>query len=180
MSLIFRAPDLGHLKLGHEVLEKMNERGPAAAAAAALRHLELHPDDPKALQHLIEAHKVMDDPEGESGALLRIIELLPEEEIGVPICRLSELGELKRFSPLKRVMLAEKVKEHSPEAAACLLESVVEEPAHESQRPEAMLALAALKREDAPESAEDVLSRLETEYPLHPAVELARARGWIQ
>ncbi len=179
MSLIFRAPDMGHLKLHHEVLEKMNERGPAAAAAAALRHLELHPDDPKALQHLIEAHQLMNDPEGEAGALTRIIDLLPDEEMGIPICRLQEIGELRRLPTLKRVMLAEKVKGHSVAASKCLLQSVVDEPIGEPQRPEAMLALAGLSRDESAEEAQHLLKQLETEYPLHPAVELARARGWI-
>src|SRR5208282_863903 len=32
MGLLFRAPDLGQIQLGHEVLEQMNNRGPAAAA----------------------------------------------------------------------------------------------------------------------------------------------------
>lgn len=179
MSFIFRTPDMGHLKLRHEVLEKMNERGPAAAAAAALRHLELHPDDPKALQQLIEAHKMMDDAEGEAGALVRIIDLLPEEEAGVPIKRLGELGQLNRLSPLRRMKLAEKVNEKDAEAAEMLLQSVIEASASEPQRPEAMLSLAAMKLEGAPLEAEQLLRNLEEEYPLHPTVGLARARGWI-
>jgi len=179
LSAIFRAPDLGQLKLGHAVLEKMNERGPAAAAAAALRHLELHPDDPTALQHLIEAHKMMDDIDGEAGALGRIIELLPDEDLGAPICRMNDLGELHRFSTLRRVMLAEKARHHNSDAARCLLESVISEPESEPQRPEAMLALANLLQDTESEESKAILERLVAEYPLHPAVEVARARGWI-
>jgi hypothetical protein len=179
MTLIFRAPDLGQLKLGHEVLDKMNERGPAAAVAAAMRHLEVHPEDPKALEHLIAAHKLMDDSEGESGALVRLVELLPDEDIGVPICRLRDLGELTKYSPLRRVRLAERVRTHNEEAARCLLQSVIDEPGTEPQRPDAMLALASLERENAPETAAKVLERLASDYPLHPATELARSRGWL-
>lgn len=179
MSLIFRAPDLGHLKLGHEVLDRMNERGPAAAVAAALRHLEVHPDDPKALQHLIDAHKMMDDVDGEAGALVRIADLLPEQDMGRPIMRLKDLGELGRIPSVKRVRLAEKLAAYDAEAARCLLESVIDDPESEAQRPDAMLALVGLIRDGGPDEAEPLLSRLQAEYPLHPATELARSRGWI-
>lgn len=180
MSFIFRTPDVGHLDLHHKVLEEMNQRGPAAAAAAALRHLELHPNDPKALQQLIEAHRLMDNVDGEVGALLRIIDLLPDQDIARPICRLHDLGQLRRFTPIRRMVLAEKVRESNPEAAQCLLESVIAEPATETQRPEAMLALVSLTRTESPGESEILLGRLIAEYPLHPAVELAKARGWLQ
>lgn len=179
MSLIFRAPDLGHLKLGHEVLDRMNERGPAAAVAAALRHLEVHPDDPKALQHLIDAHKMMDDVDGEAGALVRIVDLLPEQDMGRPIIRLKELGELGRIPSVKRVRLAERLATFDADAARCLLESVIDEPESEAQRPDAILALVGLIRDSAPDEAKPLLERLQTEYPLHPATELARSKGWI-
>lgn len=179
LCFIFRTPDMGHLELHHKVLEEMNERGPAAAAAAALRHLEVHPDDPKALQQLIEAHRLMDDAEGEAGALVKIIELLPDGELGTPICRLREIGALSMLPPLRRLKFAEKVSGVSKDAAMCLLESVIEEPATESQRPEAMLALVGLVRDETPAHADEVLVRLQNEYPLHPTVELAKARGWL-
>jgi membrane associated rhomboid family serine protease len=179
VSVIFRAPDLGHLKLGHEVLERMNERGPAAAVAGALRHLELHPNDTRALEHLIAAHKMMDDQEGESGALVRIIDLLPEESLAAPIGRLAELGELRKIPVLRRAVLAEKVAVHSPQAARHLLESIIADPADESQHPAAMLSLAGLLRKDSPEESQAVLARMQSEYSLHPVVDLARARGWI-
>lgn len=180
MSFVFRAPDLGHLRLGHEVLEKMNERGPAAAAAAALRHLAVHPDDPKGLQHLIEAHKLMDDAEGESAALVRLVEILPDEDIGAPIRRLAELGELGRLTPVKRVRLAERAQPHDVGASKSLLQSIVDMPEGESQRPDAMLALASLEREADEGRSEAILARLKAEYPLHAATDLARARGWIE
>ena len=179
MSFVFRAPDLGQLKLGHEVLDKMNERGPAAAVAAALRHLEVHPDDPKALQQLVDAHRMMNDVDGEAGALIRIIDLLPDENLDAPIMRLAEMGELGRIAAVKRIRLAEKVKSASSESANRLLESVIAEPEAEPQRPEAMLALAGDLRDGSPERAEVLLTQLSDEYPLHPAVELARAKGWI-
>ncbi len=47
------------------------------------------------------------------------------------------------------------------------------------QRPEALLALAGLEREGEPGRAEALLEELRRTYPLHPAAELARRRGWI-
>ncbi len=178
MSFIFRAPDMGHLRLGHEVLNRMNERGPAAAIAAALRHLEVHPDDPKALNHLVDSHRLMDDVDGEAGALIRIIELLPDEHLGPPILRLDELDSVGKLPPVRRVKLAAKVASASPEAAKCLLLSIVGGPSDEPQRPDAMLALAGLERDGDSAASAKILAELVAEYPLHPAVELARARGW--
>lgn len=177
LSLVFRAPDPGRLRLGHEVLERMNQRGPAAAAAAALRHLEAHPRDPVALRQLVEAHRLMDDATSEADALARLTELLPDEDLGIPLLRLGELGELSRFSPIQRMRMAERVAPSSPEAARKLYEDVIA--SAESQRPEALLALAALEREQDPGAAVAALARLADEYPLHPSTEIARARGWM-
>jgi len=179
MSFVFRTPDLGHLRLGHEVLDRMNDRSPAAAIAASVRHLQVHPDDLVALQHLVDAHRMMNDVDGEAGALVRIIDLLPDENLGPPVRRLCELGEVRRYAPVRRVRLAEKVGPHDAEAASHLLESIVDGPSSEPQRPDAMLALAGLWRETKPDGARAILARLEEEYPLHPAVELARTRRWL-
>lgn len=177
LSLVFRAPDPGRLRLGHEVLERMNQRGPAAAAAAALRHLEAHPRDPVALRQLVEAHRLMDDATSEADALVKLTELLPDEELGLPLLRLGELAELGRFSPIQRMRMAERVAPSSPEAARGLYQDVIA--SEDSQRPEALLALAALERAHNPDDAQAALARLAQEYPLHPSTEIARARGWM-
>ena len=122
---------------------------------------------------------MMNDSEGEAGALARLIQLLPDEDVGPLVLRLIELGDIKRIAPHKRFRLAERLTSHDPEASEGLLHSVIDDPDAGQQRPDAMLALAALKREtDEPES-KVILGLMATEYPLHPAVELARSRGWI-
>ncbi len=177
LSFVFRAPDMGHLKIGHRVLEEMNQRGPAAAAAAALQHLKFHPNDPKALQQLVQAHALMNDHEGEGAALVKMIQLLPQSDYPSLLDRLLEIGQIDLLTPLQRMKLAEKVAD--PDLKIKLYESVVAEDESETQRPDAMLALAGQLREVDPARAKRLLANLAYEYPLHGAVEVAQKRGWI-
>ncbi|MFQ3668682.1 MAG: hypothetical protein SNJ61_07325, partial [Fimbriimonadaceae bacterium] len=62
-------------------------------------------------------------------------------------------------------------------AARALLQSVIRH-ADDPQRPEALLALADLMRESDPEPATAMVQELFEKYPLHPAAEIARRRGW--
>jgi hypothetical protein len=178
-SLVFRAPDLGQIRLGHEVLEQMNNRGPVAAAAAARKHLERHPGDPKALRQLARACAQMDDSEGEGKVILELLEVEPDEQHPVLLARLIEIGYAKLLSSHRRNVLAEKFKDSHPSVARALLRSVLQEPPTDSQRPEALLALVGLEREREPGRAQALLDELLSSYPLHPCVELARKRGWV-
>jgi membrane associated rhomboid family serine protease len=175
LSLVFRAPDLGQVKLGHEVLDQMNARGPAAVVLAAKRHLERHPRDVKALWELADAHGMLAERDAEADVLLRLLDVLPEDQRPEAIRRLAQAGRVTRLTPLRRVQLADQ----HPDVARALLKSVVEGPADEPQRPDAILALAAVERETHPARAEALLAQLAQDYPLHPAVELARKRGWL-
>jgi hypothetical protein len=178
LSVLFRAPDLGHAKLGHEVLERMNLRGPAAVVYAARQHLEKHPSDPMALRELANAYSLLDDPKSETQALFQLLNVAPDEEAAPILSRLCELGSAGVLIPSKRMQYAEKLKTDEPELAKALLRSVVNGP-EDVGTPDAMLALAALERSDSPERAEAILSDLQRRYPLHAAVELARKRGWV-
>lgn len=175
LSFVFRAPDYAHLKLGHQVLEQMNARSPMALAAAARKHLKLHPDDPHALQELASALEKTGDADEETTVLLKLHRLAPSASV---VARIGELRRLGVLPSIERLKLAEKYRPDSPELARTLLVSVVEGD-DDIQRPEAMLALAGLERETNEERSNEVLSRLREKYPLHPAVELARTRGWI-
>jgi len=179
LTAIFRAPDLGHRRLGHEVLDLMNERGPAAAALAARQHLKDHPGDVKALRDLVEAERQLGPSGAEAETLNLLIAALPEAEQGESLMRLGELGRLGTINSVKRTMLADKVRATHPETSRILLESVVDGPISDPQIPEAMLALAALEKETEPDKAAQILTELEARFPLHPAVDLARKRGWI-
>ncbi len=179
LSVLFRAPDVGQLRMGQAVVDRMVDRGPAATATAALQHLVRHPDDPKALQQLIGAHALMNDKTSEADALLKLLELLPDCDLGPPVRRLAELGALKRLPPFRRRSLALTLAGTDETATRLLLESVMAEPVGEAQRPEAMLALAEIQMQESPDDARALLGQLAHEYPLHPTVQLARAKGWI-
>jgi hypothetical protein len=179
LSAVFSAPDLGQRALGHAVLDAMNLRSPAAALEACRKHLEAHPNDPKALRDMARAAQLMDDADAEREALFSLLDVLPEFEQAPILVRLSEMGLLRHLPPLQRTLIVERVKSVDPELAEILLLSVVAEPVEEPQRPEAMLALAALKWESNKPQAESILKQLLATYPLHATVELARRRGWL-
>ena len=179
LSALFRAPDLGQVRLGHEVLDQMNERGPVAAAAAAKVHLGKHPNDSKALRQLARSCSQMDDADGEADAILALIDVDPELEHPALLSRLIDIGRADRLTPSKRTVLAEKFKEGSPAVARALLKTVLEGPSSDPSRPEAILALAGLERATEPARAQILLEELLSSYPLHPCVELARKRGWV-
>ncbi|MBC8066177.1 MAG: rhomboid family intramembrane serine protease [Chlorobia bacterium] len=179
LSAVFRAPDLGQRKLGHDVLDQMNERGPAAVAVAARQHLKGHPGDVRAMKDLAEAEKQLGHPIAEVETLLKLLEILPESEQTEPLLRLGEMEKLAMLPSLRRTLLADRYREADPETCRMLLTSVVEGPESDPQIPDAMLALASLDFDQAPEQAQVVLARLVATYPLHPTVNLARQRGWI-
>ena len=174
LSFCFRAPDYAHLKLGHQVLEEMNARSPAAAAATAKQHLEVHPNDPKGLQELAEALDKLGNHDEEAATLVRLFGVEPSPEI---LRRLGDLARLQLLPTMERLKLAERYRS-VPDVSKSLLLSVIEGD-DEVQRPDAMLALAGLERETDEANAATILAKLLDTYPLHPTVELARTRGWI-
>jgi hypothetical protein len=179
ISFVFRAPDIGQVRMSHEMLEKMEDRSPAAVVAAARRHLRMHPHDPVALERLADALAKQDDPTGEVSALVGLLDTVPEDEQPDVLRRIYESGRSAALTPLRRTMLAERFKDKDPECAILMLQTVVQADVREPQRPEAMLALAGLERDRDPEKSRRLLEELNRTYPLHPAVELARQRGWI-
>ena len=178
LALAFRAPDLGQARIGHEVLDRMNARGPAAAEAAARAHLRRHPDDPRALRDLAAACHDLGDRDGEADAILVLVRVEPEAERPALLGRLSEIGMASRLPAARRVALAQKMKENDPTVARALLISVVDGGADDVARPEALLDLAGMELHRKPERAAVLLHELTVRYPLHPCLDLARKRGW--
>ena len=179
LSLVFRAPDLKQIKIGHEALDRMNARGPAAVEFAARQHLDKHPGDVKALWDLAEAQHFQDERDAEANTLLKVVELGMEPEQIEAIRRLCMIGRVTILPPLKRLQYADRCHESAPAVEKALLRSVVEGPITEPQRPDAMLSLAATEIENQPDKAQQILTELASTYPLHPAVDLARKRGWL-
>ncbi len=179
LSVVFQSPDIGQLQLRHEVLEQMNDRGPAAAALAARKHLEDHPNDPVALRQLARACAQMDDEDGEADIIVKLMDLEAKDEQAALLVRLVQIGRANVFSCAKRTMLAEKFKDEHSLVAKALLTTVIQERDEDAYLPEAMLALAGLQLNSEPERAEQLLQELRALFPLHPCVDLARKRGWL-
>ncbi len=179
ISLVFRAPDLEQVKLGHEVLEKMNARGPAAVVFAAEQHLKKLPRDLKVLWELADAQSALGEGDAESKALLRLLDVVTEKDRPEVLRRLCKVGRVSALPTLKRLQYADQCRTNAPDVCRALLKSVIDGPADDAQRPDALLAMIAVEREDHPLKAEDLLAQLIASYPLHPAAELARKRGWV-
>ncbi len=179
LCVVVRAPDLGQLRLGYEVLERMNARGPDAVAFAAKKHLERHPNDQTALLALADAQASLGEVDAESETLLRLLDVSTETQKPDVLRRLCKIDRANTLPVLKRLQIADQCRPSAPDVARALLRSVVDGPREEPQRPEAMLALIGLEREAEPEKATGLLLELLEAYPLHPAAELARKRGWV-
>lgn len=174
LSLVFRAPSLANLQLGHEALDRMNRRGPYAVLAAADLHLKNHPNDPRALAEKAEAYRALGDKLEEIQTLVHLFEVQEVRELGPVILRLQELRALACITSLRRAQTADRLKAFDPSLSKILLESIANGDADDPQRPEAMLSLALL------DGQSDWAARLAKEFPLHPAVEVAKSRGLIR
>lgn len=178
LTFVFRAPDLGQLELGHEVLDRMNARGPAAVMFAAQEHLKKHPSDPKALNELADAYEMMNEPAKQADVLVKLLDVTPSEEVDL-MRRLSQIGFVSRVPIIRRLQIADRCKADAPFVAKALYRSVAEGP-DDIQRPEAMFAWASLERAEDAVKSDEILMRLQQEYPLHPTLEVARKRGWLR
>jgi membrane associated rhomboid family serine protease len=177
LSVVFRAPRLAQIRQGHEVMTEMNQRSPAALLAAAKRHLAVHPGDIRALQEVASAHRALGDRAQEAGALIDLARSADAALQATAIERLSALGALAALPSWERLRLAGALERRHRRAAILLLESVVAGAPDDAQRPDAMLALATLRSAEGAEEGGRVARALLAEYPLHPAAEVARARG---
>lgn len=173
LGLTFRLPRLAEVQLGHEALERLNERGPFAVLQAAQEMLRRHPGDPKALRRLAEAAHSLGDREEEKGAWLQLLNVLPEALQAEPLRRLADLHALSELPSLRRMMLADRFAETDAEVARLLWQSVAEGPQDDPQVPEALFSLA-LREQGGP-----WLRRLAAEFPVHPVTDRARMRGML-
>ena len=179
LSVAFRAPDIGKVQADQATLKQMGERSPGAVMAAAEQQLQERPNDLNALQELAMVHEHLGEHDKEAVVLFKLLELTPEEKQGPLLERICTLGEAAKIPPHRRLALAERFKadEHSP--STCLLQSVLDDPDASALHPDALLALASLEAEHNPAKCEALLSRLKTEFPLHPAMEIARTKGLL-
>jgi membrane associated rhomboid family serine protease len=180
LGLVFRAPDPGEILAREAEMEHLRVRSPGGKQQVAEQRLAKNPNDPQALHDLADIHHTMGEHKEEGDALLRLVNVAADSEQPAVLSRLCELGRAHELPALRRTLLAERFKGSHPAVSVMLLESVLNEKGADSHRPDTLLALAGLKMEKHPSQAKVLLHELEQGYPLHPAVELARARGWLQ
>lgn len=177
LSIFFKAPELASVSFGHDVLQRMNERSPAASKAAAERHLKVHPGDIKAKWDHADASALLGDVDDEARTVLSILESGADTERAV--ARLVAIGRASLIPDHRRIRLAEMVARSDKDTARALLASLAEDETAPLQ-PDALLALAALDFEADRSLANRWLEELRLRHPLHPCADTARARGWIE
>lgn len=162
---------------GHELLEKMNSRGPAATVVAADALLQRSPDNRDALWKKAIAHADL----GEMDESVETIKLLLLQEGADEIRAVEHLIRIERLGaldPVARLKLADRIGAASNEVTHALLRSVAD--SNDPRRPEALLALAQLYGPEGGDSFADLIEQLEHDFPLHPATEVARQKGWLK
>lgn len=179
LAVIFSAPLEEQRELGGATIDAMRGRSSGAALAAAEARLAASPTDAEALSKAAQAHREQGETEAEVHTLLALVETRLDPFAPDAATRLGELSALGKLDSRRRAMLAEQWKANRPDAAQALLRSVVAGPQDDPQRPDALIALAGLVLAEQPEQAGPLLAELRARYPLHPATEVARVRGWI-
>lgn len=167
---VFRAKRDADRQLGHAVMDRLDERSPGAKLAATDLHLEEHPDDVSALLKRADTLAMLGDRDHEADALIQALDKLPESEQPRLLARLIGIGQIQRLPSLRRMLLADRFRVAHEDLAKGLLLSVVAGSPDDPQRPEALLALASL-------GEASYLQELRDRFSLHPACDLARARG---
>jgi membrane associated rhomboid family serine protease len=163
---------------GHEVLDRMNERGPAALLAAAEAHLARHPNDLKALAQKANALADMDRLKEAAEVSHLFLKVAPLERKGEGVRLLAHSEGLGEMYSTARMKLAHELAESDAEAAEKLIESVATGP-EDPEKPEALLEWAELLKEKNPAQSQSALDELQRIYSLHPVTDRARAKGLL-
>jgi membrane associated rhomboid family serine protease len=177
LSLTFGAPREAHKERSKNMIGEMDGRSPGAKLAAANHHLKSHPNDETALREKADALAKLNEPDEEAACILQLMTLNIEGMEEELLLRLDRINRLENIPSLKRTMLADRYKTSLPDLSRLLLLSVIRV-MNDNQRPDALFALACLDCDEFPENAGTWLKDLFANYPLHPASDLARARGW--
>ncbi|MBS1724929.1 MAG: rhomboid family intramembrane serine protease [Armatimonadetes bacterium] len=177
LSIVFKAPQQASLQQGHEVMQEMSGRGPAALLQAAERHLEQHPTDQRALREMATALHQMGERDKETDVLLRLLAAVAPASQPSVLEDLRANGAWGRLSGIERLRLAEAHRTGQPELAKRLARSVAEDPGCEAQQADALLALVQMTEG---EDREPYLEQLQTKHALHAATEIARQKGLIR
>lgn len=176
-SLLLKAPKQAKIQFGHDILDKMGDRGPGALLHAAESHLETHPNDPRALRDMATAYHQMGDYGHEAETLVKVLDVVPVGSRPQVLEQLAECNGLNLLPAIKRLQWAEGAAADKPLLAKMLLKSVMNDPASADDRPSAIMSLVPLV--DAKE-AELLLHDLKTNHAMDPVTDIARTKGLIQ
>jgi membrane associated rhomboid family serine protease len=179
LSLMVRPPQMAELNLKHQVLAKMNERSPAAALAAAKKHVQEHPDDPNGLRALAEAETRMGHADEAKKAWLKLATLPGITPRPEDIAELLRTGGVSSLPEVRRLQWAESFSEDHQDLSESLLNSIVADPLS-PRRADALLELVKLYHEKHTDKFEAYCSILVKDYPMHAATEWLRSKGWAQ
>lgn len=178
LGVVFRSTREANQEHMKKTIDEMGDRSPAAVVAVADSHLKDNPRDPVALEERAEALHLLGDHEKEAETWIALLEIQGTGDQAATIQRLAACGGLEDLPVLRRLRLADELRSGDPEVSAQLLESVVSNAEESPELPDAMLSLAEIQRESAPERAQELINEIFDRFPLHPAADLARAKGW--
>ncbi|MDI9636680.1 rhomboid family intramembrane serine protease [Kamptonema cortianum] len=178
-AIAFGGLKQARMEFGHEVLDRMNLRGPAAILAAAEEHLKEHPGDLRGLRERAQALEDLNDVKEAAQAYQDLMDASPLESKGEYVRKIAALGGLSSLPVVSRMRLADSLAAVDPEASVIVLESIVLG-ADDPRVPDALVSLAELAKESAPKLAQDCIDRLVSDFPMHPAMEIARQKGLVQ
>lgn len=166
------------IEYGHEVLEKMNARGPAAALLSADEHLRDHPEDLKAWAQKAKAHEDLDETDQAAAALVRLLALQPVTDQPTTVSQLDSLEKLAFVPSVDRMRMADRLKDTDLDCATTLLKSVADD--HGDVRcPEALLSLADVLAKVDPPASQGFAQQLAESFPVHAATDIARKKGLV-
>lgn len=163
---------------GHEVLAKMNERGPAAVLAAAEALLKQQPKNRTAQWERIQALSELGERKKLSSAVDQFIIQATDSELDAIIRILEENNLLAEIRSVQRLKYADRLASQFPEVQKTLLYSIIRN--HDDvRRPEAMVSIIELLPDDDAERLA-LIGELTEQYPDHEATVSARQRGSIE
>ena len=179
LSVIFKAPDLAEQTLGHAVLDQMNNKGPDATIEMALRHLSRHPGDKKAHKLLADAYHELGQSKEELEYLLKLTTDSTQLELKEIATRVAEKHLRSEVALIRRLQIFESLSPEDQPNCVDLIGDAPLLPIGTPLRPDALLVLGSVYRENQPDLSKAMLERLQVEYPVHSVTDLARKRGLL-
>ena len=126
---------------------------------------------------LAEEYGRLGDKKDESQTLRNVLFQLKGEDAERATVRLIELKQLDEIPAIRRRQLADRLPK---ELASKVLWSIASMAIAEPQRPEALLELVGLLRDNEdPKESMLAMDLLKADYPTHSVMEIAKQRGWL-